>query len=1386
MLVNSYGSGWVDLIGDNPGVDPTQGPELHVVLKNPLGVDIARSSTLDNVLVPPAVELEMESDAWVESSGYVVELRDDDLLGYDLLSTIPVPLASGDTPFAISGTNGVLKSRDQALPALDIFWGLTKTYDYYYQHFGRWSCDGAGGPVIAGYNAPGVLVSLLGPTQNGASYQSSVDRLYFGRGANGEGPYVSLDIVAHEYTHKVIKHTSQLDENTEARALNESFCDIICAAVEFEVLGDSPSVWLIGESPRGVGGLPALRLMNQPWALGHSGTYGDAVWNSALTSNSHYPLTGVQNRWFHLLVNGGSGTHENITYSVDGLSMDIAVHIAYETMINLGPSSRFVDAVNLSISRAEALYPGTNAALEVKRAWHAVGLYSNPISVCSSQVLSGTSGSFSDGSGASDYANGLDCNWLIAPSGAGSISLNFTSFSLASGDMLYVYAGVSTTAPLIGAYTGSTIPANIQHLGSALFVRFVSNATGTSTGWSATYSSGDLLSYCSSAEYPLSAATGLVSDGSGVSSYRANTTCAWYIAPAGATSVTLNFSQFETEETNDIVKIYSSLDTSIPPIVTLSGTALPGPIVSNTGVMFITFSTNGAVNMSGWSASYTSTGSGFCAGSVLSAAAGSIADGSGASSYNNNTHCSWLIQPLGASAVLLNFTSFNLEPVSPEGTLYDRVVVYDGSSAAAPVLGTFAGIAMPPTVISSGPALFVEFITDNATVADGWEATYSSLTGTTCSGTTFLTSTTGAISDGSGTGDYGNNATCNWLIQPEDAVSIQLTFDAFSTQLNADGVIVYDGPSTSSTVLGIYTGSSLPPTLSSSGGSMLVRFVSDAAITGAGFDAHYVANISPAGALALIGYEYWFDEGNATYQSITPTYQYMLDREVDTDGLGAGLHTLHVRFKDNQGSWSSVLSQSFYKALGVPGATPLLAEWEYWFDEAYDDAVVGSLSGTQEVVDAGLESAGLPDGLHTAHMRFRGSGGWSSVLSQSFYKAPSSSSGNATINGYEYWFDDDMGTLVSASVSPTAQFSLTAAMDAADLPNGLHTMHIRFQGDGGWSSVLSQSFFKSGNANSLPNLVDGYRYWFDDQEVDMETVVLNTPLSPYTLNSPINAQGLSVGQHVLHIQFRDLGGSWSSVLSQSFERVATPSVLVPVRMFLEGPFDSGSLLMSDALRAAGLVPTEEPYTGLGFELVGEGGGESTTSAVLSVTGSNAIVDWVFVEVRDNVLNDLVLNTRCALVQRDGDVVDMDGVSPLSMDLAPGNYYIVVRHRNHLGAMTANTAMLNSATGLIDFTSTSVPNYGTEAQKVLAGKKMLWSGNSFHDGLLKYTGASNDRDPILVRIGGIVPTNTVQGYYTEDVTMDGLVKYTGALNDRDPILVNIGGLVPTQVRFEQVP
>ena len=119
-------------------------------------------------------------------------------------------------------------------------------------------------------------------------------------------------------------------------------------------------------------------------------------------------------------------------------------------------------------------------------------------------------------------------------------------------------------------------------------------------------------------------------------------------------------------------------------------------------------------------------------------------------------------------------------------------------------------------------------------------------------------------------------------------------------------------------------------------------------------------------------------------------------------------------------------------------------------------------------------------------------------------------------------------------------------------------------------------------------------------------------------------------------------------------------------------------------------------------------------------------------------------------------------------------------------MVSGTVALSSATTSVDLSLPATATYGTEAQKTIGARTVLWAGNALRDVTLKYTGSNNDRDPILVRVGGTVPTNTVVGYWLEDVNLDGVTKYTGSNNDRDPILVNIGGTVPTATRVEQLP
>ena len=257
------------------------------------------------------------------------------------------------------------------------------------------------------------------------------------------------------------------------------------------------------------------------------------------------------------------------------------------------------------------------------------------------------------------------------------------------------------------------------------------------------------------------------------------------------------------------------------------------------------------------------------------------------------------------------------------------------------------------------------------------------------------------------------------------------------------------------------------------------------------------------------------------------------------------------------------------------------------------------------------------------------------------------------------------------------------------------------------------------------------------------------------------------------------------------------------KVFLQGPFDSASGLMYDSLRLATptiLIPSAEPYTAINtafptsFTKVNNFVTESgVAGSVFLVTGPNAIVDWVWLELRDKTNNTVVLATRSALVQRDGDIVDLDGTSAvLFPDSYADDYFVLVRHRNHLGAMTAAAVNLAGA-HFVDFTVATQPTFGataTSARKLIktatygliAGNTLPKIGGGYQ---IIYNNADNDRASILTAVGASTPLNTVYNVYMlQDVNMDRKVRYNNAGNDRVIILNNVGASTPLNIITQQ--
>ena len=99
----------------------------------------------------------------------------------------------------------------------------------------------------------------------------------------------------------------------------------------------------------------------------------------------------------------------------------------------------------------------------------------------------------------------------------------------------------------------------------------------------------------------------------------------------------------------------------------------------------------------------------------------SFNDGSNFSYYWNDTDCSWLIAPDSADHITLIFNSFSTEEN------HDILSIYKGEDASDSLIGHFSGSTIPAPITVSGNRLFLRFVTDGNTQAQGWTATYSTI-----------------------------------------------------------------------------------------------------------------------------------------------------------------------------------------------------------------------------------------------------------------------------------------------------------------------------------------------------------------------------------------------------------------------------------------------------------------------------------------------------------------------------------------------------------------------------------------------------------------------------------------------------------------------------------
>lgn len=284
----------------------------------------------------------------------------------------------------IDADNNWTTNTNQDLAGYSAHWAAEQTWDFYKQYFDRNSFDNLGGAINSFVHYD---INL-----NNAYWDGQ--RMLYGDGDGiSYSPLVAVDICGHEITHGVTEYSSGLIYQNESGALNESFSDIFGTAIEFFTEGNSAD-YLIAEDVT-LGNTSGIRSLSNPNSHNQPDTYNGTYWHS----NSAFPNiaddyggvhynSGVQNFWYYLLCEGGSGTNDvGNTYIVNAIGMNKAIAIAYRNnTTKLTPNSTYADARAGSIASAIELF-GQNSieVKEVTNAWYAVNVgaaFSGTVATC--------------------------------------------------------------------------------------------------------------------------------------------------------------------------------------------------------------------------------------------------------------------------------------------------------------------------------------------------------------------------------------------------------------------------------------------------------------------------------------------------------------------------------------------------------------------------------------------------------------------------------------------------------------------------------------------------------------------------------------------------------------------------------------------------------------------------------------------------------------------------------------------------------------------------------------------------------------------------------------------------------------------------------------------
>lgn len=194
-----------------------------------------------------------------------------------------------------------------------------------------------------------------------------------------------------------------------------------------------------------------------------------------------------------------------------------------------------------------------------------------------------------------------------------------------------------------------------------------------------------------------------------------------------------------------------------------------------------------------------------------------------------------------------------------------------------------------------------------------WELYYRLINNSTP--TNMITSAIGSFFDSGGSAaNYSDDERIIWTIAPTNVLDVTLNFSSFSIENNYDYLYIYDGPTINSPLIGRYTGTTSPGSITSTGTSLTIEFRSDCGTTASGWASNFtstsnineqpVTTITNTGAWRTADFNIPFTDTDAE-TSVDAKFYVLADKQTTDSGWQANTNGgfVYEQFEDNAINW---------------------------------------------------------------------------------------------------------------------------------------------------------------------------------------------------------------------------------------------------------------------------------------------------------------------------------------------------------------------------------------------------------------------------------------------------------------------------------------------------